>query len=236
MKRMISILIALSITIGYVTLPVAVINNSITRQQIIVEETIDPVRSPAEEIEKILEPVVIQEPGVTEICSPQIEENVIIEEKEVLITIEGTQYPEAKQTWDTLISWGWSAETAAGIIGNMMAEVGGGTLDLSRWNSDKGCGYGLCQWTSGRASGIKYKYGAYPNIEQQLQYMKDELLGENGVRAQVTETERTQILEGQSPEQVAYAFASYFERCGVRYRARRQDYARIAYDYFMANS
>lgn len=117
-----------------------------------------------------------------------------------------------------------------------MAEIGGGTLDLSRWDSDKGCGYGLIQWTSGRASMLKSKYGVYPNIEQQLQYMRDELLGEDGVRAQVTTAQKQQILNGKTPEDVAMAFASYFERCGKAYRARRQGYARIAYNYFTANS
>lgn len=217
MRKIVSILIALSIMCGYGIAPLAAVQpQPEVVQETIVVQTIEP----AEEEIIIVEEEIIEEP-------------VIIEE-EPIVVIE--QYPEARQIWDTLISWGWSAETAAGIIGNMMAEIGGGTLNLSRWNSDKGCGYGLCQWTAGRATGIKNRYGAYPNIEQQLQYMRDELLGENGVRAQVTEAQRAQILQGQTPEQVAYAFATHFERCGVSYRARRQNYARIAYNYFTANS
>lgn len=219
MRKIVSLLIALSIICGYVAVPLmAAQSQPVATQELVVVEVYSPQTEELPEEEVIIEEVLVVEEVI-------VEETPIIE-----------QYPEARQIWDTLISWGWSAETTAGIIGNMMAEIGGGTLDLSRWDSDKGCGYGLCQWTAGRASGIKYRYGTYPNIEQQLQYMRDELLGENGVRAQVSEYECVQILQGQSPEQVAYAFASYFERCGVRYRARRQGYARIAYDYFMANS
>lgn len=210
MKRIVTILIALSIMFGYCVMPIAAASESISVEIEIEEE--EPVRSPEGEIE--------------------IEEPIIVPEEEKVVIIEEEKYPEARLIWDTIISWGWSTEVAAGIIGNMMAEIGGGTLDLSRWNSDKGCGYGLCQWTGGRGSSIKARYGAYPNIEQQLIYMKDEMLGTNGVRAQVSTSQLEQILSGTSPEAVAYLFACYFERCGQAYRARREGYARIAYDYF----
>lgn len=255
MKRMISILIALSITIGYMTLPAAAANSPTAEQQIMAEETDEPVRSPVVEIvviEEVPEPVLLSLAEIVkevkqgkwgngqerktaleqtgydyEVIQAEIDK----EKPKPAVSLPTGEYPEARLIWNTIVSWGWSAETAAGIIGNMMAEIGGGTLNLSRWNSDKGCGYGLIQWTSGRANGIKARYGVYPNIEQQLQYMKDELLGTNGVRAQVTAAQLKQILNG-SPESTALAFASYFERCGKVYRARRQGYARIAYEYF----
>jgi hypothetical protein len=37
----------------------------------------------------------------------------------------------------------------------------------------------------------------------------------------------------ETPESIAFCFASNYERCASQYRARRQGYARIAYDYFM---
>lgn len=146
------------------------------------------------------------------------------------------EYPEARLIWNTMRSWGWSPETCAGIIGNMMAEIGGGTLNLSNWSSNDGCGYGLIQWTGGRAALIKSRYGAYPNIEQQLIFMKDELLGTNGVKPQINGSILSTILNTdntQTPESIALAFATYYERCGASYRARRQGFARIAYQYFM---
>lgn len=50
MKRMVSILIALSIIIGYSILPVVAANNSTVEQQVMAEETDEPVRSPIVEI------------------------------------------------------------------------------------------------------------------------------------------------------------------------------------------
>lgn len=146
------------------------------------------------------------------------------------------EYPEAQLIWNTMISWGWTPETCAGIIGNMMAEIGGGTLDLSDWNSNGGCGYGLIQWTDGRRSLIKSRYGSYPNIEQQLIFMRDELFGTNNTNKQVSDAALDVIINAngnQTPESVAMSFAINYERCAARHRAKRQGYARIAYEYFM---
>ena len=147
------------------------------------------------------------------------------------------EYPAAQLIWDTMISWGWTAETCAGIIGNMMAEIGGGTLDLSNWNSNGGCGYGLIQWTSNRRSILKSRYGSYPTIEQQLIFMRDELFGTNNTRQQVSSSVLNKIMNtngNETPESIAFCFASNYERCASRYRAKRQGYARIAYEYFMS--
>ena len=40
---------------------------------------------------------------------------------------------------------GWNDYVCAGILGNMMAEAGGGTLDLQTTIYGNGF-YGLCQW------------------------------------------------------------------------------------------
>lgn len=152
------------------------------------------------------------------------------------ITLPTGEYPEAQLIWNTMISWGWTPETCAGIIGNMMAEIGGGTLNLSNWNTNGGCGYGLIQWTSGRRSTIKGRYGSYPTIEQQLIFMRDELFGTNNTRQQVSSSVLNRIMNtngNETPESIAFCFASNYERCASRYRARRQGYARIAYEYFM---
>jgi hypothetical protein len=146
------------------------------------------------------------------------------------------KYPEAQLIWNTMISWGWTPETCAGIIGNMMAEIGGGTLDLSDWNSNGGCGYGLIQWTDGRRSAIKSRYGSYPTIEQQLIFMRDELFGTNNTHQQVSSSVLNKIMNtngNETPESIALCFASNYERCASQHRAKRQGYARTAYDYFM---
>ena len=141
------------------------------------------------------------------------------------------KYADAKFVWDWLIARGWSEEAAAGVLGNLMAETGGRTLNLD-WDSEGGCGYGLFQWIGQRRVDLKAKYGVQPNIEQQLQFMVDELYGTDGVRIQVSAEQRNVILNSATPEECAYAFACYYERCHKNYRWFRRDLARTAYNYF----
>ena len=56
------------------------------------------------------------------------------------------EYPVATECWLYLKDLGYNDYVCAGIIGNMMAEVGGGTLNLQWWLGDSF--YGLCQWST----------------------------------------------------------------------------------------
>ena len=142
------------------------------------------------------------------------------------------EYPQATTVWIAMKSLGWSDVACAGIMGNLMVETGGtGTLYLD-WDSNSDSGYGLVQWIGSRRDSIKAKYGTYPTIKQQVQFIHDELYGTNGVRVQVSESQRNAILYAETPEDAAYAFASYYERCASEYRAMRKGYARDAYNYF----
>jgi hypothetical protein len=146
------------------------------------------------------------------------------------------EYPIATKIWRIMKEeYGWSDELCAGIMGNMMAEVAGGTLKyLSRWDSNGDSGLGLIQWIGGRRKDICNKYGCQiPSIEQQLEFMRDEMFGTNGVRKQISDAQLDAIMNGNSPEQITYDFARYFERCASYSYNRRRDYARIAYDYFV---
>ena len=215
MKKKLTLLIALSITmviaVSFIVLP-------ITAATVQTEEKTEEV---AEE----------EPPLPTTTTSTTIPTTTI-----TTTTRPSEKYPEARLIWDTMISWGWSPETCAGIIGNMMAEIGGKTLNLSDWDSNGGCGYGLIQWTDGRRTAIKNRYGAYPTIEEQLQFMKDELLGTNNTTQQVSNEVLNIILNTsgkETPENIAYTFACYYERCHRNYRWMRRDLARTAYDYFI---
>lgn len=142
------------------------------------------------------------------------------------------QYPVATIAWIYMTEeLGWSDIVAAGIIGNMMAECGGLTLRLN-WNSNGSNGYGLIQWIGGRRDSIKAKYGETPTIVEQLEFVKDELYGTNGVRKQVSNNQLKAIMEAKTPEDCAFAFACYYERCHVNYRELRRGLARTAYNYF----
>lgn len=142
------------------------------------------------------------------------------------------EYPVATQVWLHMKNeLGWSDTVCAGVMGNIMAECAGGSFYFD-WDVSGSSGYGMIQWLGGRRDLLFSKYGSTPGIEDQLNYVRDELYGVNGIRAQVTDSQLDAIINAESPEDCAFAFATYFERCASEYRSMRRGYARAAYDYF----
>ena len=143
------------------------------------------------------------------------------------------EYSTATEVWVCMKALGWNDIVCSGIMGNLMAETGGsGTFNLD-WDSDGSSGYGLVQWTGNRRKEIKNIYGDYPIVKEQIQFIHDELYGVNGVTRQVEQYQLDAIMEAETPEDCAYAFACYYERCDEDYRHRRSEYARWAYNYFV---
>ena len=156
-----------------------------------------------------------------------------IEDEEAKWRRRYEEYPVATEAWIAMKTYGWSDTVCAGIMGNLMAETGGtGTLHLD-WDSNGGNGYGLVQWIGGRRSTIKSRYGTYPTVKEQVQFIHDELFGANGVRQQVTMSQLDAIMTAETPEECAYAFACYYERCANFARGMRRGFARDAYEYFV---
>lgn len=148
--------------------------------------------------------------------------------------VRASEYPVATQVWLYMKNeLGYSDIVCAGIMGNMMAECGGcWTSDLD-WDVSSSSGFGMIQWLGGRKKQLFSIYGDNPSIEDQLNFMHDELYGIDGVTWQVTQSQLDKIMKAETPEQCAYAFACYFERCGEGHRAPRRGYARRAYEYFV---
>lgn len=144
------------------------------------------------------------------------------------------EYPVATQVWLYMKNeLGFSDIVCAGIMGNMMAECGGcWTSDLD-WDVSSSSGYGMIQWLGGRRNQLFSIYGNTPSVENQLDFMFDELYGTDGVTKQVTDSQLDKIMNASNPEDCAYAFACYYERCGEGHRWVRRDYARRAYEYFV---
>ena len=172
----------------------------------------------------------------------ETEEKYIIqytEQKEILQEkyeweIRINEYPIASQVWLYMKNeFGWNDIVCAGIIGNMMAECGGcWTSDLD-WELNESCGLGMIQWIGGRRKAIINLYGEVPTVEEQLLFMRDEMYGTNGVTQQITESQLNKIMNAETPEECAFAFATYFERCAEEHRAPRRGYATRAYEYFV---
>lgn len=165
---------------------------------------------------------------------------VEIEACQALITDENArwqrryeEYSTATEVWVCMKALGWNDIVCSGIMGNLMAETGGsGTFNLD-WDSDGSSGYGLAQWTGNRRKSIKNIYGEYPIVKEQIQFIHDELYGVNGVTCQVEQYQLDAIMDAETPEDCAYAFACYYERCNEEYRHMRSEYARWAYNYFV---
>ena len=148
--------------------------------------------------------------------------------------LRAAEYPVATQAWLYMKNeLGFNDTVCAGIMGNMMAECGGcWTSDLN-WDINGSSGYGMIQWLGSRKKQLFSIYGSKPSVENQLNFMKDELYGTNGVTKQVTDSQLNKIMNAESPEECAFAFATYFERCGEGHRSIRRGYARRAYEYFV---
>ena len=141
------------------------------------------------------------------------------------------EYPVATEVWLTMKEFGWSDVVCAGIMGNLMRETGGDTLNLKP-KSNSSSGFGLVQWTGQRKKDMFNKYGHSPTIAEQVEFMKDELFGSNGVRKQVTDQQRKRIFEASTPGKCAAEFARWFERPASKNYSKREANARKAYYYF----
>ena len=161
-------------------------------------------------------------------------EQQLIRQEEENWRVRAEEYPVATQAWLYMKNeLGFSDIVCAGIMGNMMAECGGcWTSDLD-WDVSSSSGYGMIQWLGGRKQQLFSIYGSNPSVENQLDFVKDELYGTNGVTRQVTDSQLDKIMNAETPEDCAYAFACYYERCSEGHRWVRRDYARRAYEYFV---
>lgn len=135
---------------------------------------------------------------------------------------DGT-YKQATQVWNKLKSLGLNEYVCAGIIGNIMAEVGGQTLDISRWPQySQKYYYGICQWSDGRKARLLNKFGT--SLEAQLEFLSVELFE--------VIPKGNAFYSMQNEKEAALYFAKYYERCSSKYYSVRQSNATKALQYF----
>jgi hypothetical protein len=143
------------------------------------------------------------------------------------------EYYYAAKVWAYFKKLGFSDDVTAGIIGNMMVETGGGTLNLKPTiYSASGSYYGLCQWS------LYYSpHMANTSFEAQLDYLITDLPVQFKTFGKLYKSGFTydKFLALDTPADAALAFAKVYERCASGSYGLRQEAARNAYDYF-ANS
>ena len=157
--------------------------------------------------------------------------NAILQQREQFWLQRYQEYPNATYVWLFLTNTlGYNDYVAAGIIGNMMVECGGKTLNLQYWLYSYGSGYyyGLCQWNK----------KSYPSVRgtdlyTQCVFLADTIKYELDTYgyAYAKGYKYTNFLQLQNEKEAALMFAKAYERCGGGYKARK-DCATTAYNYF----
>lgn len=136
----------------------------------------------------------------------------------------------ATKTWEYLRQRNFSQAAACGIIGNMMIETSGGTLDLKpNIYSPSGNYYGLCQWS------LKYYPGAKDlPFEHQLDYLLGTMPWEFSAFGWLYKEGFTfeDFIILEDPAEAALIFAKVYERCSSVSYNLRQEAAKKAYNYF----
>ena len=142
-------------------------------------------------------------------------------------------YEVAKYIWNYFKKLGWSDSVAAGVMGNIMTESGGQSLENIQWwiKDSHGNHYGICQWS------LKY----YPEIDNASLDKQLDFLA-SGIEKEINSFgykyksgfDYQQFLELDSVDEAALAFAKSYERCrGGSGYDRRTKNAKIAYNYFV---
>jgi hypothetical protein len=140
----------------------------------------------------------------------------------------------ATKVWEYLRQRGYNQAVTCAIIGNMMIETSGSTLDLKpNIYSPSGNYYGLCQWSLKYYSGVKDL-----SYEHQLDYLVGSMPWEFNTFGKNYKKGFTydDFFKMEDPAEAALAFAKVYERCGPASYELRKQAAREAYKYFDLNS
>ena len=132
-------------------------------------------------------------------------------------------YNQATHVWNSLKTMGLNDYVCAGIMGNIMAEVGGQTLDISRWPQySLNTYYGICQWAGSRKQRLLNDFGT--TLDDQIRFLSVELFE--------VIPKGNSFYNMQDEKEAALYFAKYYERCGSGSYSVRQSNATKALKYF----
>lgn len=142
------------------------------------------------------------------------------------------EYPYATYVWLYLRDViGCNEAQAAGILGNMVAECGGATLNLHYWAyGSGGFYYGLCQWGKTWFPEVRGM-----DLREQCDYLKSNIETQINAfgKSYGKENAYAEFLQLESYREAALMFAKMYEACAASGYYVRQNYAEMAYNYFM---
>lgn len=139
------------------------------------------------------------------------------------------EYPTAAYIWNYFKELDYSNQVCAGILGNIMAETGGNTLEIQATISGNGY-YGMCQWDD------NYSNVQGASLEEQCDYLRDTIEYEFNTFGYVYKRsfDYDSFLELTDIKDAALAFAKCYERCSSGSYYTRQQNAIAAYNYFIS--
>ena len=139
------------------------------------------------------------------------------------------EYPSATYIWIYLKDKGYNDYVCAGIMGNIMAEVGGQTLALNIY-ADTSSHYGICQWSK-----VYYKGVQGAGLEAQCKYLCDTMEEQFNTYGFIYKRnfDYSDFLALANEKDAALAFAEVYERCGSASYNVRQKNATAALEYFV---
>lgn len=137
------------------------------------------------------------------------------------------EYPVATYIWEYLKNMGYTNAVCAGILGNIMTEVGGNTLDI-QFLAQTDSYYGICQWSK------TYEDVWNTSLEVQCNYLENTIENEFNMFGFLYKENFSfeDFLNLENSSDVALAFAKCYERCHSSSYELRQKNAKIALEYF----
>ena len=224
---MVTAIIVVLLAIGS-TITVALSNTTSSEDNIPSEATVDEVMTTVV-VETTVEATttVATEPE-TEAPVERVETEAEPVEKNYYYPTDG-EYPVATYIWNYLKGLGYSDYVSAGIMGNLMIETGGYTLNIDPYVY--GCGgayYGICQWSAYYCPGIQ---GA--DLDTQLSYLAKTIEYEINVYGfnYSSTMDYNEFLQMTDAGEAAKVFGQCYERgAGSGVRA---ECAYAAYSYFV---
>ena len=158
-----------------------------------------------------------------EACAPYQE---IYDSLEARWSAKEAEYPEATQIWTYLKNLGYNDYVCAGILGNIMAEAGGNTLNIQPLV--QGGFYGICQWNQAYSE----VWGA--SLEEQLDFLRDTIEYELDTfgYAYGKDFDYGAFLQLTDEKDAALAFSKCYERNAPSSYNIRQVNATKALEYF----
>lgn len=138
-----------------------------------------------------------------------------------------SEYENASYIWYYMKDLGWNDYVCAGIMGNIMAEVGGQTLNIQYTLGGRNY-YGMCQWSK--------KY--YPEVigadlEGQCDYLRDTIKAQFDAFGPTFGYSMDKFYKIDDERVAAKVFAQVYERCSSKSYYQRQENATNAYNYFV---